>query len=293
MKDAVSLDWKRVKALRSQDAFIVDLSTGERLTGLLQKSAAPNDDGKDFKIETSGSTMELNPSDVVSIAQKEGVVWNQLTGSISYGFDFASGNNALNSSLGADVGYRGTKNSMQVTTSSQFNSQTNADATNRFTFDSQYVRMLSTNWLAVGLYSVLKSNQQDLQLRSTYGGGVGRRLFRTDRTSVTVIGGAAYSHESYVPQLGVEPVLNNAESLLGITFSTFRFKTLDLASQNFLFPSISDPGRVRLSSQSRLRIELVRNFYWSLQLYENYDTRPPVTAPKNDLGVTTSLGWTF
>jgi len=42
-----------------------------------------------------------------------------------------------------------------------------------------------------------------------------------------------------------------------------------------------------------LRIELVRNFNWNLQLYENYDTRPPVTAPKNDLGITTSVGWTF
>jgi len=52
-------------------------------------------------------------------------------------------------------------------------------------------------------------------------------------------------------------------------------------------------GRVRLSSQSNLRIELIRNFYWNFQLYENYDTRPPIAAPKNDLGITTSVGWTF
>jgi putative salt-induced outer membrane protein YdiY len=153
--------------------------------------------------------------------------------------------------------------------------------------------MLTNKWLAAGLFSLLKSNQQDLKWRSTYGGGFGRKLVQTDRTSLTVIGGAAYSHESYVPQPGTEPVRNNAESLLGITFSTFRFKTLNLNSQTFLFPSLTDPGRLILSSQSNLRIELVRNFYWSLQLYENHDTRPPINAPKNDLGVTASLGWTF
>jgi len=140
---------------------------------------------------------------------------------------------------------------------------------------------------------MLKSNQQDLELRSTYGAGFGRRLVQTDRTTLLAIGGGAYSHESYFPQPGTEPVLNNAEVLLGLKFSTFRFKTLNINSQNFLYPSLTDPGRFRFSSQSNLRIELLRNFYWNFQFYENYDTRPPVSAPKNDLGLGTSLGWTF
>jgi putative salt-induced outer membrane protein YdiY len=263
------------------------------VTGFLDKGSTPEEGGENFKIVATGSSVKVNPSEVVAIGQRERSFWNQLTGSISYGFDFASGNNATSSSLGADVAFRTTKNSVQLATTSQFSSQTNAENTNRFTFDSQYARMLTNKWLAAGLFSLLKSNQQDLKWRSTYGGGFGRKLVQTDRTSLTVIGGAAYSHESYVPQPGTEPVRNNAESLLGITFSTFRFKTLNLNSQTFLFPSLTDPGRLILSSQSNLRIELVRNFYWSLQLYENHDTRPPINAPKNDLGVTASLGWTF
>ena len=103
----------------------------------------------------------------------------------------------------------------------------------------------------------------------------------------------AYSHESYFPQPNTEPIRNNIKALLGLTFHTFRFKTLNLNSQGFLFPSLNDPGRFRLSSQSNLRVELVRNFNWNFQVYENYDTRPPVNAPKNDLGLTTSLGWSF
>jgi putative salt-induced outer membrane protein YdiY len=198
-----------------------------------------------------------------------------------------------NRSLGADVAFRTSKNSVQLIISSQFASQTNAQNTNRFTFDSQYARKLTNKWIAGGLFSLLKSNQQDLELRSTYGGSFGRKVKQTDKTSVTILAGAAYSHESYVPQPGTEPVHNNAESLFGITFSTFRFKTLNLNSQALFFPSLSDPGRLRMTSQSNLPIELIRNFYWNFQLYENYDTRPPTDAPKNDLGVTTSLGWTF
>jgi putative salt-induced outer membrane protein YdiY len=212
---------------------------------------------------------------------------------MNYGFGFASGNKQTDSSLGADVTFRTTKNSVQLATTSQFGSQTNAKNTNRFTFDSQYGRLLTEKWLAVGLFSLLRSNQQDLTLRSTYGGAFGWKVIQTDRTSLTVLGGAAFNHESYIPHPGTEPIHNNAESLFGVTFSTFRFKTLNLRSHTLVFPSLSDPGRLRLSSQSGIRIELIRNFNWNFDLYENYDTRPPISAPKNDLGITTSIGWTF
>jgi len=293
MKDDVYLDWKEVEALQSQDTFIVALSDGERVTGFIGREGTPDDGQKAFKIIVTGVAVEVRPSEVITIRQREGIFWNQLTGSINYGFGFAGGSNTTNSSLGADVAFRTTKNVVQLATSSQFDSQTNAKNNSRFTFDSEYGRMLTNKWIAAGLFSLLKSNQQDLQLRSTYGGGFGRKLKQTDKTSVTLTAGAAYTHENYAPQSGTEPVRNNAESLFGITFSTFRFKTLNLKSQTFFFPSLSDPGRLRMSSQSNLRIELVRNFYWNLQLYESYDTRPPANAPKNDLGVTTSLGWTF
>jgi putative salt-induced outer membrane protein YdiY len=293
MKDSVQLDWTRVEALQSKDSFIVTLSNGTRVTGFIGKESTPGDGNSDLQIVAAGTATRVNPSEVIGINQQEGNFWNQLTGSINYGFGFASGNNSTNSTLGADVAFNTAKNSVKVATSSQFDSQAGGKNTNRFTLDSQYGRSLTNKWIAAGIFSLLKSNQQDLNLRSTYGGGFGRRLVRTDKTSLIAIGGAAYSHETYVPQPGAAPVLNNAEALGGITFSTFRFKTLNLNSQLLLFPSLTELGRLRLSSQSNLRIELIRNFYWNFQLYENYDSRPPVTAPKNDLGVTTSLGWTF
>ena len=293
MKDSVHLDWERVADLESKDTYIVTLSDGRRVTGTVSRKMIQAEDKQEFEISSADSIVEIAPPDVITINQREASFWNQLTGSIDYGFGFTSGNNSTNSSLGANVAFNTTKNSIALATSSQFDSQKNAKNTNRFTFDSQYGRTITTNWIAAGLFSMLKSNQQDLELRSTYGGGLGRRLIQTDKTTLLAIGGAAYSHESYFPQPNTEPVVNNVEALLGLKFSTFRFKTLNINSQAFLFPSLTDAGRFRFTSQSNLRIELLRNFNWNFQFYENYDTRPPVNAPKNDLGVTTSLGWTF
>jgi len=42
-----------------------------------------------------------------------------------------------------------------------------------------------------------------------------------------------------------------------------------------------------------LKFELVKDLYLGIRLYENFDSKPPVNAPRNDLGITTSLGWKF
>ena len=293
MIDPVQLDWDRVERLESKDTFVVGLNTGIRVTGGIAKVAGTPESDKDFKIVEASSTIVVKPTEVIAIQQHETNFWDQLTGSINYGFSFSSGNSATNSSLGANVGYSTEKNSIQLASTSQFDSQSNAKSTNRFTFDSQYGRTITGKWIAAGLFSLLKSNQQDLDLRSTYGGGLGRKLIQTGKTTLTALGGAVYTHESYSTQPGAAAAYNNAEGLAGFNFSTYRFKTLGITSQLLVFPSISDPGRVRLSSQSDLQIEIVRNLYWNFGLYDNVDSRPPVTAPKNDLGITTSLGWKF
>ncbi len=294
MTDSVHLDWNRVERLESKDSYIVTLSTGNRVTGSIARFPTAGDSGEDFQIVTATSTAQIKPTEVIDIQQHEVSFVQQLTGSVNYGLSFGSGNSSLNSSLGANVAYTTEKNSVQLSTTSQFTYQSKAENTNqRFTLDSQYGHMLTEKWLVAGLFSLLKSNQQDLDLRSTYGAGFGRRLIRTDRTSLLAVAGLDYSHERYSSQAGTESVHKNAESLFGLTFSTFRFKTFSANSQLLVYPNLTEIGRVRLESQSNLQIELLKNFFWNLQFYENRDSRPPTNSPKNDLGITTSVGWKF
>lgn len=293
MKDEVHLDWKKVERMESKDRFIVSFSNGQRLTGVISKKATTDASGNNFEVLAKGSVLHVRQSDVINIDQREASFWNQLTGSVDYGFSFTSDGANLSSALSADVAYSSSTNEVALATSSQFNSQSEGSSTNRFTFDSIYARTLTPKWSAFGLYGLLKSNQQDLDLRSTYGAGMTRWLFQSSRTSLRAFGGMVYTHEQYSPQTSTEPISNNAEALLGLKFVTFQFGKVNFNSGFMLFPGLSDAGRVRMSSQSNFKIDLPRNFYWSFQSYENYDSLPPVSAPKNDFGATSSVGWTF
>jgi hypothetical protein len=53
-------------------------------------------------------------------------------------------------------------------------------------------------------------------------------------------------------------------------------------------------GRYRLQVNGQARIEILNDLYWSLSVYESFDSEPPSeTSRRNDFGITTSIGWSF
>jgi hypothetical protein len=124
------------------------------------------------------------------------------------------------------------------------------------------------------------------------GGLLGRNLKQTESTRFSVFGGVVGTREDYSASLG-EPKTTNADALTGIDFATFRFSKTDIRSRFSLFPSLTTPGRTRMQATSDLRIKIVKDLWFGFDIYENFDSKPPVRADKNDLGVSTSIGWKF
>jgi len=59
-------------------------------------------------------------------------------------------------------------------------------------------------------------------------------------------------------------------------------------------PSITEGGRVRMNLETRLRREIIKDFFVDLSFYLKYDNRPPsVTASTTDYGFVTSVGYSF
>ena len=115
---------------------------------------------------------------------------------------------------------------------------------------------------------------------------------QTENTRLSLFGGIAGTREHYSESIG-RPRTTNADAIAGADFVTFRFNRTDIRSRFSLFPSLTTPGRMRLQGTSDLRIKIVKDLWWGFHVYENFDSKPPVRADKNDLGVSTSLGWKF
>ncbi len=292
MLDAVTLDWKRVAGLESKDQFLVILTNGNYLTGRVELvSGAGASDV--FTIQQGSNRLSVPPLEVFRIRPAEQNFWHQLEGTVDFGLGYTSGNEQSQANLSASATYRQEGYTVTASLDSAYSGQSGARSSNRNEVAVVYRKALSPKWFAGALVDFMNSSQQSLDLRSTGGGMVGRYLKRSDRTTLSVAGGMVFTRERYSEAAGLEPRQNNAEGLIGMDAHTYRFKTLDFSARVLLFPSVSNAGRVRMGFRSGVRVEIVRNFYLSFNTYDNYDSRPPGIAKKNDLGISTSVGWKF
>ena len=292
MVDSVQLDWARVDRLESQDHFNVYLISGKRLTGTIEAEAEDQDAKGGFAVQASGADTRARRSEVVSMVPVEDSFWAQLKGSIDYGFAFTGGSDTTQSSLSAQVVYQTEKWAAQLSGSSVVNRQSGAKSSGRNTLDFLYVKYVTQHWFAGTTAGLLNSQQQDLTLRATGGGVFGRDFLQSGTASLWVLGGVVFSREQYSTS-GEQPGKNEAESQFQMLFSKYVFRRMQFNLQAAAYPNLTTLGRLRLTLESNLKLELVKNLYWKLSLYENHDNRPPVTAPKNDFGTSTSIGWKF
>ena len=85
----------------------------------------------------------------------------------------------------------------------------------------------------------------------------------------------------------------NIEGLLGMQTWYDGPKT-DLDASVGYFPGLSDWGRHRLQINSAVKRDLWKDFFVALNLYDTFDSAPPSPdADRNDVGVVTSIGWSF
>jgi putative salt-induced outer membrane protein YdiY len=229
---------------------------------------------------------------IATIETKKPTFWRQLQGQMNMGYSFTSGNNQTTLNGDASAAYRAAKWEAGLAFDSTFNGQSGAAKTNREDMQGTFAKYLNRNSFLFGLADFLHSNQQDLDLRSTLGGGYGRYLQRTTSNTLSWVGGLVYTHEDFDTTIG-QPSDQNLEAVLGLQYNSVRFNFGQFDSQLLVFPGLTDAGRVRLTTNNSLSIKLRNNFHLEFTFWDNFDSRPPTTARKNELGVSTGIGWAF
>ena len=292
MVESVRLDWARVERLESKSTYMILLVDGKILTNVLRLLPSNSGDVANFVIGPEPKSIRVQQLDVIRIIPANARFSKLLEGSIDFGFSFTSGNDQYQTELVATATYRTGAHSFTALIDSSFSGQPKGTSTrrNQFTFD--YRKQLTPLWYAGGVFDLLNSDQQSLDLRTSVGALLGRNLKQTENTRLSIFGGLAGNREKYSTSTS-SPESTNADAMAGADFITYRFGKTDLRSRISLFPSLTTPGRMRLQATSNLKFKIARDLYLGFHVYENFDSKPPVRADKNDLGISTSLSWKF
>jgi len=288
----IGLDWDQVQSVQSTATFQIVLNNGQRLVGKIEKASVENAKREDFLIREATGEVQVPSASIVNIDSNKPTFWRQLQGTIDFGYSFTSGNSQ--STLNADTSakYRTKKWEAATSFDSTFSGQSGASSTNREDIQLTVSRFLNRNSFVAALSDFLHSSRQDLNLRTTLGGGYGRFLKRTTNSNLAWLGGAVYIHESFDTTAG-QPSGQSMEAVVGLQYNYVRFNLGELESQVQVFPGLTDSGRLRLTTNNSLTIKLRNNFHLLFTFWDNFDSRPPATARKNELGTSSGIGWSF
>jgi putative salt-induced outer membrane protein YdiY len=288
----IGLDWNQVQSIKSTATYRIVLNDGRRLVGKIEKHTVEKEKKEDFVIREATEEEEVTSADIFSLDTKKPTFWRELQGAIDLGYSFTSGNSQSSLNVDTNAAYQTPKWKAATSFDSTFSGQSGGSSTNRQDLQTIAARFLNRNSFLLALTDFLHSSQQDLNLRATVLGGYGRYLKRTTSNSLSWIGGVAYIHESFDTSAG-RPSGQSMEGVLGLQYNFVRFDFGELSSQLLTFPGMTDSGRVRVTTNNVVTIKLRNNFHLAFTLWDNFDSRPPVTARKNELGISSGVGWSF
>jgi len=289
---SVGVDWLQVAKVESEANFQIVLNDGKRLAGKISKVGAEEAPGADFEVHAPGEVVPISGTDVVEIESQKPNFWRQLKGSIDFGYNFTSGNDQSSLSTGASAEYVAAHWAAGSSYTASFSGQSGGSSTNLFEVQGFGERFLNRNSYLIGISDFLKSSQQDLVLRTTFGGGYGRYFVRNNQNELRWLIGTDYTRANYQSGLA-QPTQQNVELLIGLQYQLFHFDRYTLQSQFLMFPGMSDFGRVRFTTNDTLSVKLSNNFRLNFSFWDNFDSRPPLNAKLNATGLSTTLGWTF
>ena len=293
----VAIDWTKIVRVESPQSFVVANTEGNRYTGTLHSAAeAKTPEGREqLEVQVAGpSASQVVPGkDVVTIEPTDTNIWQNLHGGLDLGVNFSKQQSRTQYNFQTNALFQRTKWSAGGTFESSFSGGGNlSDLRNNLQLD--LIRQLRSprNFYA-GLADFLQNDEQQLDLRTTFGGAVGHMFRYTNNSFIAAFGGLDWNRERYSSEATVGRTGESAEAILGTQVNFYRFKTTNILADARVYPSLTDPGRVRFDLNTSLKLRLAKDLYWRFGYYLNFDSRPPQNLSKTDYGSTSSLGWTF
>ena len=290
-----SVQWSKVDHLESSQLFIVKTESGLVYTGALSAAELQGDRPMKIEVIVSPETkVAIDRTQIVKMDQTSEKFWQRFNGDINLGVIYSKANQSTQFSLNSAVQYPRERWSAQVSYSSTLPSSTgvNASARNQINYSGQ--RLLRwNNWFYEGLGIFLQSSEQDINLQTMLGGGVGRYLKNTNNAQISLLGGLGWQNTAYRATTESTGTQSLATAVVAGEMRFFRFNKTSIDLSAVVLPALSQPGRVHFNTDASYYVKLFSNLTWNVSFYGNWDTRPPANFSGSDYGTSSGLGWTF
>jgi hypothetical protein len=282
----ISIAWHQVVALTTQQALEVELASGARYTGTIASPSA----GQLVVQTASGNSPAIDSSQVVRIISIGAAFRARTTGAIDFGANVTKADGARSYTLDAEASNRTRSYETGVSFESWLQRRDDEDTLTRNDLSLDVRRYFGQRWYALGTFGLQEDDELELEHRIVAGGGVGRMLVQSNAMLLSVEGGLDYDGERYDSRDSTE---HSAEILAGVDWDYFAPNwATDILIAAVTYVSL-ERQRARLELDAQMRRDIFRNLYWSMNVFESFDSDPPGDRERSNVGLSLSVGWSF
>ncbi|MGL1889702.1 MAG: DUF481 domain-containing protein [Reichenbachiella sp.] len=286
------MDWDLVVDLQSEDNFLINLESGEKLSGkisIANKQATLTLD--------EGSVRTIDYLDIVFLNSISNGFWSRMSISLDGGLTISKASNNTQFSIKGAAAYENTSINPDVYFNFVENSidDENGDPikTSRDNYGGNFKYFLGKSWFAIAGADYLSSDEMQMDLRSTYILGIGYYPIRSYRMYLNSSVGLAINDENYMTSANTEN-RSSSEAYAALKYNAFGFKNVSLGTGIAYYPSLTQSNRHRVNVTFDLKFDLPRDFYIGGGVTYNYDSSPATEdISKSDYVIQTSLGWSL
>ena len=284
------IEWERVKSIQTKKFFEIYLEDNTKYFGRIDSSFTQSSRIK-LLMQMDGTERYLDLiAKFVPIKQR---IKDRIDIDLEIGFQYNKGSDVLNFNTGYKFLYRNLHDEVSLNGSNYITDQRSENEEFRKQDATlSYNRYLKKSY-RTGVFTTLEQNTElGLQLRALLGINIGKVAVQSNRSDLEFSIGILGNQETSTDQT----TTNNLEAKLQTSFRYFIFHhpEVSISSDATLYPSFSVDGRVRAEINLKAKIEILKDLYFNITFYDNFDNKPPGTgASKNDFGITTSLSFSY
>jgi hypothetical protein len=286
--ETVTIEYDMISTLYSSKNFEFRATSGYRYYGSLLNSKVKGT----VNIITATDTIPKPLWDIVQITSIKNRFIQKIDGSLDLGISYTKASDVFQYSLRASVSHRTENYSTKFDLNSILSDQDNVITKNN-DVGLSVTRYLPRKWFTRAESKYQQNTELDLNSRIQAGLGGGYDLLRNNSQRLYGLIGMLGNHETTIDS-SLESY--NLELLFSMQYKWFRYSQpkIDVTSGFNLYPSLTTGGRIRFEYDLTAKIEILKDVFFSLTVYENFDNNPAAaTSSKNDWGIITSLGYTF
>jgi hypothetical protein len=242
---------------------------------------------------TDGADIPIHITKIFLLISMDANIFKRMNGNISAGLSFtkSSGIGQVNFSANVDFATKHFDYNLSVSSIGSIDS-------GKFSRDNENAQFYAIYDLTGAWFLAVSPQYQrnlELNISRRYLGllGAGNKLFIKKNWRLLLVSGLSISQEKSTEDVQ-SGALYEIPIIFQFNFYQFHNPDIQISSNQAVYFSLSQKGRVRYNGSTTFSWQLIRYFYLNISPYTNYDSKPPAgSASTFDYGIVVGLSYKF